>query len=53
MASTPARPAATPALQDAHDLRERALQALLCDDPAQRLLLGERLRQLSGTCALH
>lgn len=30
---------------------ERAL--LLCDDPAQRLLLGERLRQLSGTCALH
>lgn len=30
------------------------LQALLlCDDPAQRLLLGERLRQLAATPALH
>ena len=26
---------------------------LLCDDPAQRLLLGERLRQLAATPALH
>ena len=26
---------------------------LLCDDPAQRMLLGERLRQLSATPALH
>ncbi|NQD94972.1 hypothetical protein HP532_20180, partial [Pseudomonas sp. CrR25] len=26
---------------------------LLCDDPGQRLLLGERLRQLSVTPALH
>ncbi|MCY1528396.1 Transglutaminase-like superfamily protein [compost metagenome] len=30
---------------------ERAM--LLCDDPAQRLLLGERLRQLSVAAALH
>ncbi|TWC29784.1 regulator of sirC expression with transglutaminase-like and TPR domain [Pseudomonas sp. SJZ079] len=26
---------------------------LLCDDPAQRMLLGERLRQLGATPALH
>lgn len=30
---------------------QRAL--LLCDDPAQRLLLGERLRQLNSSPALH
>ncbi len=45
MASTPARPAATPALQDAHDLRERALQALLCDDPAAKASATQALWQ--------